>query len=136
MSNITLIVNTVALWVIVVCQILESKQFIRSRKDMGELIKKNAELGKNNAELRKKNAELGLAFNALDLRIKNLEERLSDSAITEVQQKQAKIKFELTRIDKTASNNREKIMALQEKNRKQDLFNRDFDRAIKRVGKK
>ena len=66
MSNITVIVNTVALWVIVVCQILEIRQFIRSRKDMGELIKKNA-------ELRKKNAELGLAFNALDLRIKNLE---------------------------------------------------------------
>lgn len=40
MSNITLIVNTVALWVIVVCQILEIRQFIRSRKDMGELIKK------------------------------------------------------------------------------------------------
>ena len=46
MSNITLIINTVALWVIIVCQILESKQFSRSRKNMGELIKKNAELGK------------------------------------------------------------------------------------------
>ena len=129
MSNITLIVNTVALWVIVVCQILESRQFIRSRKDMGELIKKNA-------ELRKKNAELGLAFNALDLRIKNLEERLSDSAITEVQQKQAEIKFELTRIDKTASNNREKIMALQERNKDQQKYNADFAKAIRRVGKK
>ena len=129
MSNITLIVNTVALWVIVACQILESKQFIRSRKDMGELIKKNA-------ELRKKNAELGLAFNALDLRIKNLEERLSDSAITEAQQKQAEIKFELTRIDKTASNNREKIMALQERNKDQQKYNADFAKAIRRVGKK
>ena len=136
MSNITLIVNTVALWVIVICQILESKQFIRSRKDMGELIKKNAELTKNNAELRKKNAELGLAFNALDLRIKNLEERLSDSAITEVQEKQAEIKFELTRIDKTASNNREKIMALQERNKDQQEYNADFAKAIRRVGKK
>ena len=122
MSNWTLIINTVALWVIIVCQILESKQFIRSRKDMGELIKKNA--------------ELGLAFNALDLRIKNLEERLSDSAIQEVQEKQSEIKYELTRIDKTASNNREKIMALQDKNRKQDQFNKDFDRAIKRVGRR
>lgn len=129
MSNITLIINTVALWVIIVCQILESKQFSRSKKDMGELIKKNAELGK-------KNAELGLAFNALNLRIKNLEERLSDSAIQEVQKKQTEIKFELTRIDKTASNNREKIMALQEKNRKQDQFNKDFDRAVKRAGRR
>lgn len=123
MSNITLVVNTVALWVIVVCQILESKQFIRSRKDMGELIKKNAELGQT--------------FNALyDLRIKNLEERLSDSAITEVQEKQAEIKFELTRIDKTASNNREKIMALQERNKDQQEYNADFAKAIRRVGKK
>lgn len=129
MNNIALIINTVALWVIVICQILESKQFIRSRKDMGELIKKNA-------ELRKKNAELGLAFNALNLRIKNLEERLSDSAITEVQQKQAEIKFELTRIDKTASNNREKIMALQERNKDQQEYNADFAKAIRRVGKK
>lgn len=129
MSNIALIINTVALWVIVICQILESKQFIRSRKDMGELIKKNAELGK-------KNAELGLAFNALNLRIKNLEERLSDSAIAEVQQKQAEIKFELTRIDKTASNNREKIMALQERNKDQQKYNADFAKAIRRVGKK
>lgn len=129
MSNITLIINTVALWVIIVCQILESKQFSRSKKDMGELIKKNAELGK-------KNAELGLTFNALNLRIKNLEERLSDSAIQEVQKKQTEIKFELTRIDKTASNNREKIMALQEKNRKQDQFNKDFDRAVKRAGRR
>ena len=96
---------------------------------MGELIKKNAELGK-------KNAELGLAFNALDLRIKNLEERLSDSAIQEVQEKQSEIKYELTRIDKTASNNREKIMALREANRNQQRFNKDFDRAIKRVSKR
>lgn len=122
MSNITLIIDTVALWVIIVCQILESKQFIRSRKDMGELTKKNA--------------ELGLAFNDLDLRIKNLEERLSDSAITEVQQKQAEIKFELTRIDKTASNNREKIVALQERNKDQQKYNADFAKAIRRVGKK
>lgn len=129
MSNIALIVNTVALWVIVVCQILESKQLIRSRKDMGELIKENAELGK-------RNAELGLAFNALGLRIKNLEERLSDSAITEVQQKQAEIKFELTRVDKTASNNREKIMALQERNKDQQKYNADFAKAIRRVSKK
>ena len=129
MSNWTLIINTVALWVIIVCQILESKQFSRSRKDMGELIKKNAELSQ-------KNAELGLASNALDLRIKNLEGRLSDSAIQEVQEKQSEIKYELTRIDKTASNNREKIMALQERNRKQDQFNKDFDRAIKRVGRR
>lgn len=129
MSNITLIINTVSLWVIIVCQILESKQFSRTRKDFGELIKRNAELGK-------KNAELELDFNALDLRIKNLEERLSDSAIQEVQKKQTEIKFELTRIDKTASNNREKIMALQEKNRKQDQFNKDFDRAIKRVSRR
>lgn len=136
MSNITLIFNTVALWFIVVCQILEIKQFIRNRKDMGELIKKNAELGKKNAELRKKNAELGLAFNALDLRIKNLEKRLSDSAITEAQQKQAEIKFELTRIDKTANNNREKIMALQERNKDQQKYNADFAKAIRRVGKK
>ena len=134
MSSITVIVNTVALWVIVVCQILEIRQFIRSRKEMGELIKKNAELGKKNAELRKKNAELGLAFNALDLRIKNLE--VSDSAITEVQQKQAEIKFELTRVDKTASNNREKIMALQERNKDQQEYNADFAKAIRRVGKK
>lgn len=129
MSNITLIINTVALWVIIVCQILESKQFSRSKKDMGELIKKNAELGK-------KNAELGLAFNALNLRIKNLEERLSDSAIQEVQEKQSEIKYELTRIDKTASNNREKIMALQERNKDQQKYNADFAKAIRRVGKK
>lgn len=129
MSNWTLIINKVALWVIIVCQILESKQFSRSRKDMGELIKKNAELGK-------KNAELGLAFNALDLRIKNLEKRLSDSAIQEVQEKQSEIKYELTRIDKTASNNREKIMALQERNKDQQKYNADFAKAIRRVGKK
>ena len=129
MSSITLIINTVALWVIIVCQILESKQFSRSKKDMGELIKKNAELGK-------KNAELGLAFNALNLRIKNLEERLSDSAIQEVQEKQSEIKYELTRIDKTASNNREKIMALQERNKDQQKYNADFAKAIRRVGKK
>lgn len=129
MSNITLIINTVALWVIIVCQILESKQFSRTRKDFGELIKRNAELGK-------KNAELELDFNALDLRIKNLEERLSDSAIQEVQEKQSEIKYELTRIDKTASNNREKIMALQERNKDQQKYNADFAKAIRRVGKK
>lgn len=129
MSNITLIINTVALWVIIVCQVLESKQFSRTRKGFGELIKRNAELGK-------KNAELGLAFNALDLRIKNLEERLSDSAIQEVQEKQSEIKYELTRIDKTASNNREKIMALQERNKDQQKYNADFAKAIRRVGKK
>ena len=129
MSNITLVINTVALWVIIVCQILEIKQLIRSRKDMCELINKNEQLGK-------KNAELGLAFNALDLRIKNLEERLSDSAIQEVQEKQSEIKYELTRIDKTASNNREKIMALQERNKDQQKYNADFAKVIRRVGKK
>lgn len=130
MSTAWLIFNTVALWVIVFCQVLESKQFSRTRKDFGELIKRNAELGK-------KNAELGLAFNALDLCIKNLETNISDSdllkdAIEDLDQ----VKYELKRIDKTASNNREKIMALQEKNRKQDQFNKDFDRAIKRVGRR
>lgn len=108
----------------------------QKQKRDGWVNQKNAELGKKNAELRKKNAELGLAFNALDLRIKNLEERLSDSAITEVQEKQAEIKFELTRIDKTASNNREKIMALQERNKDQQKYNADFAKAIRRVGKK
>lgn len=122
MSNIALIINTVALWVIVVCQILENRNFKQIRKFNGDLIAKNIKL----------QSELTV----LGHRISSLEERLSDSAITEAQQKQAEIKFELTRIDKTASNNREKIMALQEKNRKQDLFNKDFDRAIKRVGKK
>lgn len=111
MSNIALIINTVALWVIIVCQILESKQFSRTRKDFGELIKRNAELSK-------KNAELGLAFNAQTLEDLN------------------QVKYELKRIDKTASNNREKIMALQEKSRKQDLLNKNFDRAIKRVGRR
>lgn len=130
MSNWTLIINTVALWVIIACQILESKQFSRTRKDFGELIKRNAELGK-------KNAELGLAFKALDLRIKNLETNNADSdlskdALADLNQ----VKYELKRIDKTASNNREKIMALQEKNRKQDQFNKDFDRAIKRVSRR
>lgn len=129
MSNWTLIINTVALWVIIVCQILESKQFSRTRKDFGELIKRNA-------ELIKKNAELGFTIKSFEMRINNLEERLSDSAIQEVQEKQSEIKFELTRIDKTASNNREKIMALQEKNKDQQKYNADFAKAIRRFGKK
>lgn len=122
MSNWTLIINTVALWVIVVCQILENRKFKQIRKFNGDLITKNI-------MLQSKLAVLGH-------RISSLEERLSDSAITEAQQKQAEIKFELTRIDKTASNNREKIMALQEANRTQQRFNKDFDAAIKRVNKK
>lgn len=122
MSNWTLIINTVALWVIIVCQILENRKFKQIKKFNGDLITKNI-------MLQSKLAVLGH-------RISSLEKRLSDSAITEAQQKQAEIKFELTRIDKTASNNREKIMALQEKNRKQDLFNKDFDRAIKRVDRR
>lgn len=130
MSNWTLIINTVALWVIIVCQILESKQFSRTRKDFGELINRNAELSK-------KNAELGLAFNALDLRIKNLEANNVDSdllkeALADLNQ----VKYELKRIDKTASNNREKIMALQERNKDQQKYNADFAKAIRRVGKK
>lgn len=129
MRNITLIINTVALWVIIVCQILESKQFSRTTKDLGEIIKKNA-------ELIKKNAELGFTIKSFEMRINNLEERLSDSAIQEVQEKQSEIKFELTRIDKTASNNREKIMALQERNKDQQKYNADFAKAIRRVGKK
>ena len=72
----------------------------------------------------------------LEHRTSSLEKRLSDSAITEAQQKQAEIKFELTRIDKTASNNREKIMALQERNKDQQEYNADFAKAIRRVGKK
>lgn len=130
MSNWTLIINTVALWVIIVCQILESEQFSRSRKDMGELIKKNAELGK-------KNAELGLAFNALDLRIKNLEANNADSELLkETLADLDQVKYELKRIDKTASNNCEKIMALQERNKDQQKYNADFAKAIRRVGKK
>lgn len=130
MSNITLIINTVALWVIIVCQILESKQFSRIRKDFGELIKRNAELGK-------KNAELGLAFNALDLRIKNLETNNADSDLSkEALADLNQVKYELKRIDKTASNNREKIMALQERNKDQQKYNADFAKAIRRVGKK
>lgn len=122
MSNIALIINTVALWVIVVCQILENRNFKQIRKFNGDLVAKNIKL----------QSELTV----LEHRTSSLEKRLSDSAIQEVQKKQTEIKFELTRIDKTASNNREKIMALQEKNRKQDLFNKDFDRAIKRVGRR
>lgn len=122
MDNITLIINTVALWVIVVCQILENRNFKQIKKFNGDLIAKNITLQSKLA--------------VLEHRISSLEKRLSDSAITEVQQKQAEIKFELTRIDKTASNNREKIVALQERNRKQDLFNKDFAKAIRRVGKK
>lgn len=122
MSNITLIINTVALWVIIVCQILENKNF--------------KQIKKFNVDLIAKNSRLQLKLTVLEHRISRLEKRLSDSAIQEVQKKQTEIKFELTRIDKTASNNREKIMALQERNRKQDQFNKDFDRAIKRVSKR
>lgn len=122
MSNITLIINTVALWVIVVCQILENRNFKQIRKFNNDLIAKNIKL----------RSELVV----LEHRISSLEKRLSDSAITEVQQKQAEIKFELTRIDKTASNNREKIIALQERNKDQQKYNADFAKAIRRVGKK
>lgn len=122
MSNITLIINTVALWVIVVCQILENRNFKQIRKFNGDLIAKNIKL----------QSELTV----LEHRTSSLEKRLSDSAITEVQQKQAEIKFELTRVDKTASNNREKIMALQERNKDQQKYNADFAKAIRRVGKK
>jgi hypothetical protein len=122
MSNITLIINTVALWVIVVCQILENKNFNQIKKFNGDLVAKNTKL----------QSELTV----LEHRTSSLEKRLSDSAITEAQQKQAEIKFELTRIDKTASNNREKIMALQERNKDQQKYNADFAKAIRRVGKK
>lgn len=122
MSNWTLIINTVALWVIIVCQILENRKFKQIKKFNGDLITKNI-------MLQSKLAVLGH-------RISSLEKRLSDSAITEAQQKQAEIKFELTRIDKTASNNREKIMALQERNKDQQKYNADFAKAIRRVGKK
>lgn len=122
MSNIALIINTVALWVIIVCQILENRKFKQIKKFNGDLITKNI-------MLQSKLAVLGH-------RISSLEKRLSDSAITEAQQKQAEIKFELTRIDKTASNNREKIMALQERNKDQQKYNADFAKAIRRVGKK
>ena len=122
MSNWTLIINTVALWVIVVCQILENRNFKQIRKFNGDLIAKNIKL----------QSELTV----LEHRTSSLEKRLSDSAITEAQQKQAEIKFELTRIDKTASNNREKIMALQERNKDQQKYNADFAKAIRRVGKK
>lgn len=122
MSNITLIINAVALWVIIVCQILENRKFKQIKKFNGDLITKNI-------MLQSKLAVLGH-------RISCLEKRLSDSAITEAQQKQAEIKFELTRIDKTASNNREKIMALQERNKDQQKYNADFAKAIRRVGKK
>lgn len=122
MNNITLIINTVALWVIIVCQILENRKFKQIRKFNGDLITKNI-------MLQSKLAVLGH-------RISSLEKRLSDSAITEAQQKQAEIKFELTRIDKTASNNREKIIALQERNKDQQKYNADFAKAIRRVGKK
>lgn len=119
MSNIALIINTVALWVIVVCQILENRKFKQIRKFNGDLIAKNIKL----------QSELTV----LEHRISSLEKSdLSKKALADLDQ----VKYELKRIDKTASNNREKIMALQEKNRKQDLFNKDFDRAIKRVGKR
>lgn len=122
MSNIALIINTVALWVIVVCQILESKQCSKTLK--------------SNEDLTMENIELQTKIDSLEKRIFNVEERLSDSAVTEVQKKQAEIKFELQRIDKTASNNREKIMALQERNKDQQKYNADFAKAIRRVGKK
>lgn len=122
MSNWTLIINTVALWVIIVCQILENRNF--------------KQIKKFNVDLIAKNFRLQSKLTVLEHRISSLEKRLSDSAIQEVQEKQSEIKYELTRIDKTASNNREKIMALQERNRKQDQFNKDFDRAIKRVGRR
>lgn len=122
MSNITLIINTVALWVIIVCQILESKQFSKTLK--------------SNEDLTMENIELQIKIDSFEKRIFNVEERLSDSAIQEVQKKQTEIKFELTRIDKTASNNREKIMALQERNKDQQKYNADFAKAIRRVGKK
>lgn len=122
MSNWTLIINTVALWVIIVCQILESKQFSKTLK--------------SNEDLTMESIELQTKIDSLEKRIFNVEERLSDSAITEVQEKQSEIKFELTRIDKTASNNREKIMALQERNKDQQKYNADFAKAIRRVGKK
>lgn len=122
MSNWTLIINTVALWVIIVCQILENRNF--------------KQIKKFNVDLIAKNFRLQSKLTVLEHRISSLEKRLSDSAIQEVQEKQSEIKYEITRIDKTASNNREKIMALQEKNRKQDQFNKDFDRAIKRVSRR
>lgn len=122
MSSITLIINTVALWVIIVCQILENRNFKRIRKA-------NEDLTMENIALQKK-------INSFEQRIFNVEKRLSDSAILEVQKKQTEIKFELTRIDKTASNNREKIMALQERNKDQQKYNADFAKAIRRVGKK
>ena len=122
MSNWTLIINTVALWVIIVCQILENRKFKQIKKFNGDLITKNIMLQSKLA--------------VLEHRTSSLEKRLSDSAITEVQEKQAEIKFELTRIDKTASNNREKIMALQERNKDQQKYNADFAKAIRRVGKK
>lgn len=122
MSNITLIINTVALWVIIVCQILENRNF--------------KQIKKFNVDLIAKNFRLQSKLTVLEHRISSLEKRLSDSAIQEVQEKQSEIKYEITRIDKTASNNSEKIMALQEKNRKQDQFNKDFDRAIKRVSRR
>ena len=122
MSNWTLIINTVALWVIIVCQILENRNF--------------KQIKKFNVDLIAKNFRLQSKLTVLEHRISSLEKRLSDSAIQEVQEKQSEIKFELTRIDKTASNNREKIMAIQERNKDQQRFNKDFDRAIKRVSKR
>lgn len=122
MSNWTLIINTVALWVIIVCQILENKNF--------------KQIKKFNVDLIAKNFRLQSKLTVLEHRISRLEKRLSDSAIQEVQKKQTEIKFELTRIDKTASNNREKIMALQERNKDQQKYNAGFAKAIRRVGKK
>lgn len=119
MSNITLIINTVALWVIIVCQILENRNFKHIRKFNGDLIAKNIKL----------QSEL----TALEHRISSLENSdLSKNALADLDQ----VKYELTRIDKTASNNREKIMALQERNKDQQKYNADFAKAIRRVGKK
>lgn len=122
MSNWTLIINTVTLWVIIVCQILENRNFKRIKKA--------------NEDLTMENIALQRKINSFEQRIFNVEKRLSDSAILEVQKKQTEIKFELTRIDNTASNNREKIMALQERNKDQQKYNADFAKAIRRVGKK
>lgn len=119
MNNITLIINTVALWVIIVCQILENRKFKQIRKFNGDLIAKNITLQSKLA--------------VLEHRISSLEKSdLSKKALADLDQ----VKYELKRIDKTASNNREKIMALQERNKDQQKYNADFAKAIRRVGKK
>lgn len=119
MTNWTLIINTVALWVIVVCQILENRKFKQIREFNGDLIAKNITLQSKLA--------------VLEHRISSLEKSdLSKKALADLDQ----VKYELKRIDKTASNNREKIMALQERNKDQQKYNADFAKAIRRVGKK